>query len=337
MNRKMLTMLAVPLLAIALAASAVAFVPGILNAFSAAPTVTSIAAPAWKVGDSWTYNVSLASTSAGDVLPEEMIAQSWTTGEALVVGTVKKTVVGNVSTDYGPAWNMTVESSLRVNEPQSTNETQSMLTTYAMPAAEVTGFVWYRQSDLAPVYALKSVHLSSTWTSSWGNWSGWGMLANGTYSVTYSSTIQLWYHPPLAIWQFPLEANESWNVTSNATIRHDSSFDFEGPNFTYSSNHSATFTVPLELGIRTGTFEDVTTPAGTFRALSVSVAHREPFEVPDRDTGAIMNLTGGSDVDTAPPFATAWFSGQVGNVVKASVGGAWGPRVELDLVSYTYS
>jgi hypothetical protein len=82
---------------------------------------------------------------------------------------------------------------------------------------------------------------------------------------------------------------------------------------------------------------DVTTPAGTFRALPVSLSRG--VVVPDRDASAVMNLTAGADLDLPHAFATGWFSGQVGNVVRATMASPTfdGPRIELDLVSYSYS
>ncbi len=339
MNRKMLTLLAVPLLALAVAASAVAFVPGILNAFSAgSSTATSVAAPAWKVGDAWTYNVSLGSMDASAVLPSEMLVEPMPRS-TLVLGTLKETVVGSVSTNDGPAWNVTTVVALHLGEPQPVVGTQPVITATSMPAATVSSFTWYRQSDLAPVYALKAVSLSRTWATNTSLYTMWGALANATYSLNYTSTTQIWYHPPLAVYHFPLQENASWNVSSNVTIRHDSAFAFEGPNVTFSSSHSMNFSVPLDLAVRTGTFENVTTPGGTFRALSVSVGHRESWNIPDRDTSAMMNLTSSTDVDMPPALASAWFSSSVGNVVRAEIGlgGFYGPRVELDLVSYSYS
>lgn len=337
MQRKMLTLLAVPLLAIALAASAVAFVPGILNAFSAGPsTATSFAAPSWKVGDTWTYNVSLGSMDA-QVLPSEMLVGTSMTNESLVAGTLTETVVGSVSTPYGQAWNTTVDATLALGEPQPEIGTQPMLDTLSVHAVTLTGFVWYRASDLAPVYAVRTVHLGSTWTLSSGTWTDLGMLANATYSLNYTATTAISFAPPLETYAFPLQQNETWNATSNATVRYASTFDFSGPNVTFETSHAVNFTVPLHLTMRTGMFENVTTPAGTFRALPVTTSRGEFGPVADRDASAMLNLTESMDVEVPHAFALAWFSGQVGNVVRADIGiGAFeGPRVELDLVSYS--
>ncbi len=342
MNRKLVAMLAVPALAIALAASAVAFVPGILNAVSTGPsTATSISAPTWKVGDTWTYNVSFPAVPTEEVLPGEMM-QPGLPSDAFVLGSLKETVLGSVSTDYGSAWNVSLDLTMGFHRPTPVVGPQPVFEPISMPAATVSGFAWYRASDLAPVYVQKTVTLATTWTVGAGNMTEFGMLANATYSLDHTSTTRIWYHPPLNFWNFPLQENESWNVSSNATIRYASSFEFTGPNMTFESNHTANFTVPLRFTLRTGTFEDVATPAGTFHALSVSAYHREPFVIPDRDASATMNLTAETDLDLPPALATSWFSGQVGNVVKTDLGfggisGFEGPRVELDLVSYSYS
>ena len=339
MQRKTLTLLAVPVLAIALAASAVAFVPGILNALSTGSSpATSFAAPTWKAGDSWTYNVSLASWDAGEILPGEMLPQSSMATEAHVMGTLVETVVGSVDTPYGPAWNTTVNATLGFGNPQPMAGMQTTAAPLAIRPVTVSGFVWYRASDLAPVYALRTVDIRSTWNTSESWASEFGLLANQTCSLRYTATTQVWFAPPLVVWHFPLAENESWNVSSNATIHYTSSFGFQSGNATFESDHSMNFTVPVDFAMRTGTFENVTTPAGAFRALSVSAVHRTFHEIPDRDASAMLNLTAATDVDMPHAFASAWFSAQAGNAVKAQVGlgGLEGPRVELDLVSYTY-
>ncbi len=337
MQRKMLTLLAVPLLAIALAASAVAFVPGILNAFSAGPSAApSLASPSWKVGDTWTYNVSLGSMDAA-VLPSEMLVGTPVSNESLVAGTLTETVVGSVSTPYGQAWNTTVDATLAVGEPQPVVGMQPMVDALSMRAMSLTGFVWYRASDLAPVYAVRTMRLGSTWTLNSGLWTDYGMLANATYSLNYTATTAISFAPPLEVYAFPLQQNETWNATSNATVRFMSTFDFSGPNMTFETSHAVNFTVPLHLTMRTGRFENVTTPAGTFSALPVTASRGEFGIVADRDASAMLNLTESMDVEMPHAFASVWFSGQVGNVVRADVGlgGFEGPRVELDLVSYS--
>lgn len=326
-------------MALAIAVSAVAIVPGMLSALSPA-AATSIAAPAWKVGDRWTYNVSLAPWREEEILPQEMMPSNGTWSSPIVLGTLTETVAGSVSTDAGPAWNTTLSGDLNFGGPAPMSGTQAVYQPMSFRTVSVAGFVWLRQSDLAPVYSEKSVHMEASWTFSWGNTTWYGTLSNATYSLMYTATTQVWYHPPLTIWQFPLEENTSWAVRSNATIDYASTFAFSGPNMTFESNHSATFTVPVAFSMHTGFFENVTTPAGTFRALPVSAFRGETFpEVPDRDASAMMNLTGETDLAMPRGLGTSWFSGSVGNVVKANTftSDFEGPRIQLDLVSYTFS
>ncbi len=76
------------------------------------------------------------------------------------------------------------------------------------------------------------------------------------------------------------------------------------------------------------------------RALPAWASHGSRYaEIPDRDAGATMNLTGGTDLEAPRPFATVWFSAAAGNVVRADFGAATfdGPRLELDLASYTFT
>ena len=337
--RKSLLWLAVPTLALVLAVAAVAFVPGILNAPRSDLTATSIPAPSWAVGDKWTYNVSLASTDQGELLPQEMTMQPAVPAEAFLLGTLTETVSGSVSTPYGAAWNVTLDGTFGSAPPRpiifGTPTTQSV----TGPTVTLTGYAWLRQSDLAPIYTLKSVHMEKNWTFTYNSTWYAGMMGNATYTFAFDATTQVWYAPALAIWQFPLEENTSWNVTSNATVHYASSFSVTGPNVTFSASHAANFTVPLRFSEHTGFFENVTTPAGTFRALPISASRASMrLQSSDPDANAVMNFTDASDLELPHPIATAWMSAQTGNVVKATF---WtslidGPRIEVDLVSYTF-
>jgi hypothetical protein len=341
--QKMLLVLVVPLLAIALAVSAVAVVPSMLTALAPGSTSSMMqtAAPSWKVGDSWTYNISFGLMGDAAVMPREMIVQAQPDG-SMVLGTLTETVVGTASTEYGPAWNVTENITLLIGHPVPVTGPEPVMQSLCMPSVAASGFVWYRQSDLAPVYAFKSVHMGRIWnvTGPTGTSTLDHMFLNGTYSLTYDATTQVWFHPTLKVLQFPLTENTSYNVSSNETIHYWSSFRVLGPNSSYGTDHYANFTVPINFTMRTGLFENVTTPGGTFRALQVS-AYRELFtaEIPDRDASAMVNLTDAPcTMMMSHAFASAWFSDQVGNVVKADVGmgGFNGPRIELTLVSYTY-
>lgn len=338
--RKGLLVLAVPTLVLILVVATLAFVPGILRTLAQGPSATSISAPTWKVGDRWTYNVSLTSVREDEILPPAMMPAEPTSNESFLVGTLTESVVGIVSTPSGEAWNVTLDGSFGFEAPRSISMSEPTVQSLSTPGATTSGFAWLRQTDLAPIYSLKSVHLARNWTLWIGISSDYGLLANATYSLSYDASTQIWYAPALTIWSFPLEQNVSWNVSSNATVRYASSFRIAGPNVTFEADHSANFTVPVDFAMRTGLFENVSTPAGTFRALPAWASHASRYaEIPDRDASAMMNLTGGMDVETPRSFATVWFSAEAGNVVRAEFGTAIldGPRVELDLVSYTFS
>ncbi|HYM39528.1 MAG TPA: hypothetical protein VEY12_05205 [Thermoplasmata archaeon] len=340
MNRKMLTLLAVPLVAVALAISAAAIVPGLQKTLAQGPLATSVAAPAWAVGDRWTYNVSMAALAEADVLPREMIPDPTMPAEAFFAGALTETVAGSVSTEYGAAWNVTLDGRFGSGIPRPIIMSAPTVQAASTPGVTLTGFLWLRQSDLAPVYTLKTVHLDRNWTVPPVLTGAYGMEANATYRLTCDATTQVWYRPALGLWSFPLRENATWNASTNATIRYASTFRVVGPNVTYEAAHFANFTVPVRFSLRAGVFETVTTPAGAFRALPVSPVQASlQAAVPDRDASAVMNLTGDADVEMPHAFATAWFSATAGNVVKATFwsGPFVGPRLEMDLVSYTYT
>ncbi len=339
MVRKTLALLAVPAVVLAIAVSGVAFVPGILNAMGPGPAATSIGAPAWKVGDSWTYNVSVTPRLGSEILPQAMVLAGSTYATVPMDGTLTMTVSGSVNTDQGDAWNTTLSGSLGMNPLRPIPMTDPAVQTASRHSVSTTGFAWYRQSDLAPIYSLKTVAVSMTWNLTMGNWSMYHPMMNGTYTLTYTATTGVSYHPALTVWRFPLEENATWDVRSNATIHYASTFSILGPNLTYETNRSVSFTVPLAFSMHTGLMESVTTPAGTFDALPVWASRGPSFlQVPDPDASAMMNLTADSDFAMPHGFATAWFSAQAGNVVRvdANPPGCDGPSIRLDLVSYTY-
>ncbi len=338
MRRTLLT-LAVPTLALVLAVAAVALVPGILNAPRSGLSATSVPAPSWAVGDRWTYNISLASSDQGELLPHEMVMQPAIPTETFLLGTFTETVSASVSTPYGAAWNVTLDGAFGSAPPRPILFGTPSIQAVAGPAVTLSGYAWLRQSDLAPIYTLKSVHMDRTWTFTDNSTGYAGMMGNATYTFAFDATTQVWYAPALAIWEFPLEENTSWNVTSNATVHYTSSFSVTGSNVTIEASHAANFTAPLRFSERTGSFENVTAPAGTFRALPISASRASVrLESSDPDANAVMNLTDASDLELPHPFATASMSAQAGNVVKATF---WtspidGPKVDVDLVSYAY-
>lgn len=343
--RKLLLSLAVPVVAIALVVTAFAVVPSALNTLAPGSSDAATSVPAWTVGTTWTYNLSFASWGEDAVIPEAMLASTWGNGTwgnaSRVFGTLTETVVGTVSTADGAAYNVTETLALRLGYAEPTAEPAFGLPTYERPLGNVTGFVWVRESDLAPVYAYKAVHLVRTWnvtapTSPWTGDGGWG-FANGTYTSTYDAGTAVSFDPGLTVVPFPLTENATVNVTSNATVRTWSSFALTGPNVTYGWNHFMNVTIPLAFVVRTGTFENVTTPAGTFSSLPVAV-YRKPFVHPawDNDTDALTNLTLNVDCLTSRALVRGAFSEAVGNFVQATFGfgGFEGSGIELILAAY---
>ena len=341
--QKLSLVLAVPLVALALALAAVAVAPSMLNALApgSTPSPLETSVPSWKVGDTWTYNISIGSVAERALMPREMIVEA-PPNDTMVLGTLKETVVGSVSTEYGPAWNVTQNVSLLRGRSAPGTRPEPMMDSLSMPQVGVTGFVWYLQSSLAPVYAYKSVQMERTWNLTTPTETSVldHMTLNGTYTLSYEAGTEIWYHPALSVLEFPLTENATYNVTSNETIHTWSSFDVTGPAGSYGWEHHANFTVPLDLSMRTGMFENVTTAAGTFRSLPVAVYHEAyAARLPGSDSGVLVNLSDGCDPIPMPhAFATAWFSDQVGNVVRADIGmgGFGGSRIELSLVSYSY-
>lgn len=336
---KTLMLFAVPMVALAFAVSAVALAPGILHAMGPSPAATPIPAPTWKVGDSWTYNVSMALGSGEEILPQAMVQSSPMPVPFPLTGTLTMTVAGAVSTNEGEAWNTTLSGSLALAPLRPIILSVPTTQTSSLSGVTQSGFVWLRQSDLAPIYSKKTVQIVATWNMSMGNRTIFPPFMNGTYSVTYTATTEVSYHPALAIWQFPLHENATWDVRSNATIRYASTFEFQGPNVTFATNRSVAFTVPVDFSVHTGLFENVTTPAGTFEALPAWASRGPVFPaIPDPDASAMMNLTADTELAVPHGFGTSWFSAQAGNVVRVDAYPASfvGPFVRLDLVSYTY-
>lgn len=272
---------------------------------------TSYSAPSWATGDYWTYNVSVG--HAG------MTTQSW--DAPLLLGTVTKTVRGTESTPAGTAYNVTVSASFAMNDSFSGMETSS--STYR--SANVTGYVLYRTTDLARVAEAWEMDLSGSTT--WDN-----------TTFAYSFVAKTWasYDPPLAVWKFPLTENATWNATSNVSVVHWSQSVLTYGNRTYEWNHTWNGTVHVDLALQSGEAANVTVPAGTFGAIPVSVDTQPGDVLGDRVANEIWNVTRSTDDGPSGPAVQLWYSGQVGNVVKATARmGPWDAMaLEADLVAY---
>lgn len=278
-------------------------------------TATPIQKPVWHVGDSWTYDLITSSRLIAAEPPA-------------VTGNITETVVSADQSTY----NVSVRGSFQIDSwmdlPAESHSGSGMLVVPARLAfgnATLDGYTIYRASDLAMTMDVREVHVpASIWTQA------------GPFNAMYTAKVATTYEPALDIWAFPLGENETWNVTSNATVRASIQWSLDGPNESWGYWHNFTVTVPIHLSIESGASQNVTTPTGTFAAIPVRAS------VPPGDSESPyvriepgMGLGAIGLMERHVPIAAA-FSGAVGNIVKSStlVGGI---RLEVVLASFRRS
>jgi len=322
MRIRPLGLVAITIALVGIAVAAVAFGPANL-ANQGAPSGTnppqssSVGVPTWHVGDSWTYNVNST--------PPDVFIAGPTWGSPSLTGTLTRTVASASGSEY----NVTVHGSFHlgsvfdpVRDGNETNSSTLLLFRPVMENATVDGYAVYRASDLAELKEVRTVQLKSAlWT------------ARGWFNVSYTATVQTTYAPALDIWAFPIEENETWNVSSDATIHAIIAWRFDAPNDSFGFWHNSNVTVPIRLMLHSGELESVTTPAGTFSSIPVRVALPtiDRLATDDRE-GPVVGL-GGDECGQPRLAAEAWFSGDVGNVVKA-VSFIGGMKIVADLASF---
>src|SRR5207249_4275613 len=76
---------------------------------------------------------------------------------------------------------------------------------------------------------------------------GSSTTAAGIYDASYSATIETTFDPALNVWSFPLQANETWNATSTATVHGWIQWQLSGPNATWKEASNFTYTEPVRL------------------------------------------------------------------------------------------
>jgi hypothetical protein len=284
------------------------------------PQAASIAKPTWHVGDSWTYNVS---SSQWDPLVASPV---W--GERSIFGTLTRTVTSADESQY----NVSVHGSFHLDDVFEmdrdggfSNGSTMVLVRPFLENATVDGYVLYRASDLAEIKEVRTVHLTgSIWTE------------HGSFDASFTATVQTTFDPPLDVWAFPLRENATWNASSNATIHARTEWRLVGPNESFGFWHTFNATVPIALEFRSGELQNVSTPAGKFSAIPVRVgiAEIERMTAEDRE-GPVMGL--GADECGRPRLAAeAFFSGDVGNVVKA-VAFVRGMKIVVELTSFHHA
>src|SRR5256885_13819267 len=117
--------------------------------------------------------------------------------------------------------------------------------------ATLSGYSWYRASDLALLKEGRSVSVR-----------GSSMTTAGMYDASYSATIETTFDPALDVWSFPLRANETWNARSNATVHGWITWHLSGPKGSWTDVANFTFSEPVRLFLMSGEAVDVSTPAG---------------------------------------------------------------------------
>ncbi|HKW43953.1 MAG TPA: hypothetical protein VJP06_07170 [Thermoplasmata archaeon] len=274
-------------------------------------TASPIPAPTWQVGDTWTYNTSR---------PDPVLTPQWGAPSSQV-GSITRTVTSASNGVY----NVSITGSFHIPDlidPTTDTPANAIILSRptALENASVEGYAWYRMSDLAKLKDFRLVTVSGPlWTEA------------GVANASFSATVETTYSPALDLWSFPLGENESWNASSNATIHASLSWHAAGPNWTWNINWNFNATVPVKLVLTSGTAENVTTPAGTFRAIPVRVHLAMPGPMDDHKEMA-MNLGNDEAIEHRAP-AELWFSGTVKGVVQATMT-IRGVRVEAVLISY---
>jgi len=273
------------------------------------PSPASIGAPTWHVGDTWTYDVNASSRDSA-------------TWGAFANGGLSEAVM---SAD-GSRYNVSVHGSFQIGglhgplDDWPGNATIMVLTHQFWENATVDGYTWYRTADLAILRDVRVFQLTgSIWTEA------------GTFNASYTATVETTYDPALDVWAFPLNENESWMATSNATIHAWTRWHIDGPNEFLDFGRNVTITLPVRLSLVSGTAEDIVTPAGTFSAIPVRAGAHVMERTPD--PGDALSCVADDRAMERHGGAEAWFSEAAKNVVKASVT-VGGIRVQLVLASY---
>lgn len=270
--------------------------------------------PSWAVGDSWTYNVSMSHDDVSitsDRSPE-------------IVGNYTQTVTA-IEAD---AYNVSVTGAFRlrgydVMQALATDGARVLVDLSARAYdATLEGHSLYRTEDLAILEEVRIVNLDATIETD-----------KGTYSISYTKTIAVTYEPAFDIWDFPLDENETWHAGTNATIRVWVAWTIEGPNLDHADDHNYTVTVPVQLLLSSGKLADVVTPAGTFASIPVEPAHPEIWATYLRERLGVLEILDVSGLSRDGISAAVWFSGDVGNIVKAEATGG-DRRIDIILVAF---
>ncbi len=316
MRTKWMGMLVATAILASLAIAAVALGPAnLMNLGSPTggntPQASSIGVPTWHVGDFWTYHVN-----ASSAVP--------TFSAFVVAGNVTRMVTAS----DGGQYNVSVHGSFHVESlidlarsGDFGNATIMLWSRTFMENATVDGYTLYRASDLAELRDVRTIRFTgSIWTEV------------GTFNASYTTKVDTTYDPALDVWAFPLNENETWNVSSNATIHVWTKWRLDAPNEYFEFGHNFTVTLPIRLLAHSGMVEDVTTPAGTFSAIPVRLTLPTLDVVTNDRLTPAMGIGADGWMEPRVP-AVAWFSAAVGNVVKAATPFG-GSRIVTELTAF---
>lgn len=323
MQRKTLVIIAGVVAAVAIAA--IAFGPaGLANLFAPTtspdepgnggnpgPHPTALDVPTWHEGDSWTYevNASLVETS-GD-------------GPS-ATGSITRTVVSADASTYNVSVQGSFHARWTLNPIPDGDAVGSIMLHYHMlfEDATVAGYTWVRTSDLAVAKEVRTVHFEGTFVTD-----------AGAYDASYTATVETTYDPALNVWAFPIEANETWDAASTATVRISTHWRVDDPHGAWEFGEDLNVTRDVRLFMISGAAEDIETPAGTFPSIPVRIG------LPALDRAAtsdLLDVAAGLDQDVLVPrdhSVETWFSGAAKNVVKVSLY-LGGFKVDLALSAY---
>jgi len=278
------------------------------------PRPTSVDAPTWHVGDTWTYQANMSGAGKDPDGPSAS-------------GNLTRTVVSADADHYNVSLEGSFHVSRVIDPAPDTDMANASMMTMCVPFlrnATVTGYTWYRTSDLALLKEVRAVELG-----------GSIQTEGGTYNASYSATVETTFDPALDVWSFPLEANETWNATSNATVHVSVQWHFDGPHIFWDFGKNFTFKVPVRLFLMSGETEDVTTPAGTFASIPVRIGVPAIVRAQADPADSAMGLD--HEVPVARDHSVQmWFSGAAKNVVKTELFAGL-IRVNLVLASYHVS
>lgn len=281
------------------------------NGGNQGPQPNALDVPTWHEGDSWTYEVNGSADKTSRDGPS-------------ATGRITRTVVSADASTYNVSVQGSFHADWTLNPIPHGVAPGSIMLAYHMffEDATVDGYTWVRTSDLAIVKDVRTVRFDATFETD-----------AGAYNASYTATVETTYDPALDVWAFPIEANETWNATSTATVRISKDWRVDDPHGAWEFGQDFNVTRDVRLFMMSGAAEDIGTPAGTFPSIPVRIGRPA---LGGTGTSDLMDVTVGLDCDVPVPHdhsVEMWFSGTAKNVVKVSfyLGGF---KVSLVLSAY---